>query len=144
MRLWTLHPRHLDPVGLVALWREALLAQAVLHGKTRGYRHHPQLERFRAAPDPVSAICAYLRAVQEEAAGRGYNFNPSLVLGSPCEVPLPETLGQLEYEWQHLGAKLQARNPAWRTAHFEGRDPSPHPLFTLIEGPVQPWEKRGD
>ena len=41
------------PQGLVALWREALLARAVLRGKTRGYRHHPQLHRFRASATPV-------------------------------------------------------------------------------------------
>ncbi|MDI6747818.1 MAG: pyrimidine dimer DNA glycosylase/endonuclease V [Rhodocyclaceae bacterium] len=41
MRLWTLHPRYLDARGLVALWREARLAQAVLGGKTRGYTHTP-------------------------------------------------------------------------------------------------------
>ena len=41
MRLWTLHPQYLDPRGLVALWREALLAQKVLLGRTRGYRAHP-------------------------------------------------------------------------------------------------------
>ncbi|WP_338140756.1 pyrimidine dimer DNA glycosylase/endonuclease V [Candidatus Nitrotoga sp. 1052] len=28
MRLWTLHPCYLDSRGLVALWREALLAQS--------------------------------------------------------------------------------------------------------------------
>jgi hypothetical protein len=32
MRLWTLHPQYLDPRGLVALWRVALLAQQVLLG----------------------------------------------------------------------------------------------------------------
>ncbi|HEU5178767.1 MAG TPA: pyrimidine dimer DNA glycosylase/endonuclease V, partial [Burkholderiales bacterium] len=32
MRLWSLHPKYLDARGLVALWREALLAQAVLRG----------------------------------------------------------------------------------------------------------------
>ena len=52
MRLWTLHPRYLDARGLVALWREALLAQKVLRGKTRGYRAHPQLQRFREQADP--------------------------------------------------------------------------------------------
>jgi hypothetical protein len=36
MRLWTLHPKYLDARGLVALWREALLAQKVLRGATRG------------------------------------------------------------------------------------------------------------
>jgi hypothetical protein len=33
MRLWSLHPEYLDANGLVALWREALLAQAFLQGK---------------------------------------------------------------------------------------------------------------
>ncbi|HKX52383.1 MAG TPA: pyrimidine dimer DNA glycosylase/endonuclease V [Nitrosospira sp.] len=37
MRLWTLHPRYLDTKGLVAAWREALLAQKVLSGLTSGY-----------------------------------------------------------------------------------------------------------
>jgi hypothetical protein len=65
MRLWTLHPKYLDAQGLVALWREGLLAQKVLRGRTRGYRHHPQLARFRAQADPVASIARYLRAVQE-------------------------------------------------------------------------------
>ena len=43
MRLWSIHPRYLDSMGLVALWREALLAQAVLRGETKGYKFHPQL-----------------------------------------------------------------------------------------------------
>jgi hypothetical protein len=29
-RIWSLHPKYLDARGLVALWREGLLAQAVL------------------------------------------------------------------------------------------------------------------
>ena len=37
MRLWTIHPRYLDSRGLVALWRESLLARAVLRSQTRGY-----------------------------------------------------------------------------------------------------------
>jgi hypothetical protein len=46
MRLWSVHPRYLDRQGLTAAWREALLAQKVLTGTTRGYRNHPQLVRF--------------------------------------------------------------------------------------------------
>jgi hypothetical protein len=56
MRLWSLHPCYLDRQGLLALWREALLAQKMLQGQTRGYRFHPQLERFRAQSDPSAAI----------------------------------------------------------------------------------------
>lgn len=74
MHLWSVHPRHLDTRGLVALWREALLAQAVLRGRTNGYLHHPQLQRFRAQPSPLGAIADYLRGVHAEAVGRGYAF----------------------------------------------------------------------
>ena len=82
MRLWTLHPRHLDAAGLVALWREALLAQAVLLGRTRGYTRHPQLERFRTAADPVAAIAGYLRVVADEAKARGYAFNAARIVSA--------------------------------------------------------------
>ena len=63
MRLWTLHPKYLDAQGLVALWREGLLARAVLRGMTKGYRHHPQLQRFRAHASPRAAINLYLEGV---------------------------------------------------------------------------------
>ena len=38
MRLWSIHPKYLGTKGLVALWREALLAQKVLQGNTKGYK----------------------------------------------------------------------------------------------------------
>lgn len=38
MRLWVSHPKYLDCKGLVALWRESLLARKVLKGKTKGWR----------------------------------------------------------------------------------------------------------
>ncbi|MFZ2406304.1 MAG: pyrimidine dimer DNA glycosylase/endonuclease V [Methylobacter sp.] len=47
-------------MGLLALWREALLAQKVLRGESRGYRHHPQLARFRELVDPrLSKLAHY-------------------------------------------------------------------------------------
>jgi hypothetical protein len=142
LRLWTLHPRHLDARGLVALWREALLAQAVLRGRTRGYRHHPQLERFQALEDPVAGICAYLRAIHEEAAARGYSFDASRIGRSrPFKRRLSETRGQLLYEWEHLAAKLRRRDRRWHARH-RGAGPTPHPLFRIVAGPVRSWERR--
>src|SRR5579862_7847425 len=106
MRLWSLHPKHLDAKGLVALWREGLLARAVLRGKTAGYRRHPQLERFRRCPAPVAAVDAYLREVLREAAARGYDFNGGK-LGPVRRVRRqPVRAGQLAYEWAHLLRKL--------------------------------------
>lgn len=142
MRLWTLHPRYLDPRGLVALWREALLAQQVLLGRTRGYRAHPQLTRFRARPDPAAAIAVYLEGVLAEAAVRGYRFDAAKI-GSPgATEKIAETEGQLRYEWEHLRAKLAARDPARHALLRRVRSPEPHPLFTIVPGPVRDWERR--
>ncbi len=141
MRLWTLHPKYLDAKGLVALWREALLAQAVVLGRTRGYRHHPQLHRFLAAPVPAAALASYLAAVHTEAVARGYHFDVTKINPSRLAGRLPETRGQLRHEWAHLRRKLRARDPVrWRATAAVAR-PAPHPLFRLVAGGVRPWEK---
>ena len=142
MRLWTLHPRHLDAAGLVALWREALLAQAVLLGRTRGYTRHPQLQRFQAAADPTAFIGAYLRAVAAEATARGYSFDAARIVAPERAVPrLPETKGQLLHEWEHLGRKLQRRSPAWYRDRVAGVQPTAHPLFRIVAGGIRDWER---
>jgi Pyrimidine dimer DNA glycosylase len=143
MRLWTLHPRYLDARGLVALWREGLLAKHVLAGKTRGYRHHPQLARFQAHRSPGAAIDAYLAGVLAEACRRGYRFDADKLDGRRVTRPLAESRGQLRYEWAHLLAKLGARDPARFEALRRLRAPRPHPLFRLVPGPVRDWERRG-
>ncbi|MBI5773391.1 MAG: DNA lyase [Verrucomicrobia bacterium] len=140
MRVWTLHPKHLDPKGLVALWREALLAQKVLRGATRGYRHHPQLARFRARRDPVAAIAAYLRAVADEARRRGYGFDEGKIAAGGGRAKIPATRGQLLYEWQHLLRKLRQRDPAKHRELLKAREPAAHPLFRIVPGKIEPWE----
>ncbi len=143
MRLWSLHPRYLDGRGLVALWREGLLAQAVLAGRTRGYRHHPQLERFRAMPEPLAAIADYLRAVVAEGSRRGYRFDGTRIGRATGSPPLPVTDGQLLFEWRHLRSKVALRDPAWlaRLVLPLGALPDPHPLFVVRSGPVADWER---
>ncbi|MBC8094345.1 MAG: DNA lyase [Akkermansiaceae bacterium] len=141
MRLWTLHPQYLDARGLVALWREGLLAQKVLQGATRGYKHHPQLARFRAQPNPISAIAAYLRAVWQEAARREYNFDGSKIGTQRAKVVMLETSGQLLYEWQHLKAKLKRRDAKRFAVCSIIPKPKPHPLFKITKGPVRDWER---
>lgn len=140
MRLWTVHPRYLDTKGLLALWREGLLAQAVLRGATRGYRHHPQLRRFRATPDPPAAVAAYLRAVYEEADARGYSFDAGKIGAPEFEGRIRCTRGQLLYEWGHLKGKLRARD-ARRYEEIERLEvPRAHPVFEIVEGGVEDWE----
>ena len=141
MRIWTLHPKYLDPQGLVALWREALLARAVLRGETKGYRHHPQLQRFQAMAAPRSAINAYLAAVLLEAEARGYSFNSSKVGPLRGRSRIACTTGQLDYEWQHLRRKLKARSPLYFRRWRDIETPEPHPLFSIRPGPVETWER---
>ncbi|TAK98684.1 MAG: DNA lyase [Verrucomicrobia bacterium] len=140
MRLWTIHPKHLDAKGLVALWREALLAQKVLRGATRGYQHHPQLTRFRETTNPSAAISTYLRSVHEEATRRGYEFNASKIGAGKFRRKISETRGQLLYEWAHLRRKLKRRDPPRYRASLKVK-PSAHPLFRIVRGGVRQWEK---
>ena len=142
MRLWTLHPRYLDSKGLVAAWREALLAQKVLSGGTRGYRNHPQLRRFRAAGDATAAIAAFLRELAAEATRRGYKFDATKIAASGIACKIPETRGQLNYEWAHLKRKLRTRAPVIARRLRDVAKPEPHPLFIIIPGEVRDWEKR--
>ncbi|MFJ6415309.1 pyrimidine dimer DNA glycosylase/endonuclease V [Paeniglutamicibacter sp. NPDC091659] len=144
MRLWSLHPRYLDTKGLLACWRETLLAQKVLAGGTTGYRNHPQLERFRATADPLATVGTYLEILALEADARGYNFNRGLILRPPLESEeprLPVTSGQVAYEREHLLAKLAVRD-SHREAMLAAEDPPAlHPLFEAVPGDIESWER---
>jgi hypothetical protein len=142
MRLWSLHPKYLDAQGLVALWRETLLAQAILRGETRGYRSHPQLDRFKSHSAPLSAMSLYLKAIHAEAESRGYSFDKSKIRPARKQVMLFVTSGQMEYEWSHLLAKLKVRNPALYQKWRETEAPAPHPLFKVRAGEVESWERQ--
>lgn len=141
MRLWSIHPRHLDARGLVALWREGLLARAVLAGATTGYRHHPQLDRFRERTNPVAAIDSYLSRVFDEACERRYKFDASRIRYRKCRHgSLVVASGQVEYEWAHLLAKLKVRDRLRWTGERQC-SPEPHPCFRVVGGPVANWER---
>lgn len=171
MRIWSLHPCLLDRRALVACWRETLLAQKVLRGLTRGYTNHPQLIRFRAHPQPLEAVAAYLSGLADEADARGYSFNRVLIgageegagensagknsagkaenpYASVVRIPVP--LGQLEYELAFLRHKVAGRDPEWehqlreRLATLGELAACAHPLFELIPGAIEPWEKTKD
>lgn len=141
MRLWSLHPRYLDPQGLVALWRETLLAQAVLRGQTRGYRNHPQLDRFKDHAAPLAAMSLYLHGIHAEASARGYAFDKSKIKPARQRVTLAVTRGQMLYEWEHLLAKLKARNPDLYRQWRDTPEPDAHPMFTVRAGEIEAWER---
>ena len=141
MRLWSLHPSYLDRAGLLALWREALLAQAVLAGRTRGYLHHPQLNRFREQADPAGAVAAYLEAVREEAGRRGYRFDGTKIAPRCGAGTVPVTAGQLAYEGEHLRGKLLKRDLGAAQRLPACGEVEPHPLFVVVAGGIAGWEK---
>ena len=176
MRIWSLHPCLLDRRALVACWRETLLAQKVLRGLTRGYTNHPQLIRFRAHPQPLEAVAAYLSGLADEADARGYSFNRALIgageddagensagkngtdknCADKAENPyasvalIPVPLGQLEYELAFLQHKVAGRAPEWeqrlseRLAARGELAARAHPLFEVVPGAIEPWEKTKD
>lgn len=139
MRIWSIHPEYLDTKGLVALWRESLLAKKVLEGNTKGYKNHPQLVRFRSDKAPLERINQYLSIVFKESVARGYNFDSSKI-GKFSNSNMNVTRGQVEYERTHLLKKLKLRNPQkYKTLQnlipFET-----HPMFIVVEGEIEDWE----
>ena len=140
MRLWTVHPRYLDVKGLTAAWREALLAQKVLKGETRGYTRHPQLTRFRGHRRPLEAIAAYLHGIAREAQRRGYRFDVSRISNRGLKARMSESRDQLLYEWEHLRAKLRVRAPQLYRQLEAVAVPRAHPLFRIHSGAIGEWE----
>jgi hypothetical protein len=143
MRLWSIHPKYLDAKGLVALWRESLLAQAVLARETSGYRNHPQLDRFRQSSAPLGAISTYLWGVYQESLQRGYDFDISKISQRVGRQRLPVTRGQLAYEIEHLQHKLEARDETAYNKIKAVRVIKAHPMFSVVAGKVEDWEKIG-
>jgi len=142
MRLWSLHPEYLDVRGLVALWREGLLARKVLQQQTKGYKNHPQLCRFNAHLQPLAAIDCYLRYIYEEAVRRGYRFDASKI-GHKQQCPkITLTKEQLRHELNHLKTKLKMRDPARYKKILAVKKPRAHPLFKMIAGGIETWEKK--
>lgn len=142
MRLWSLHPQYLDRIGLVALWREGLLAQAVLQGKTKGYTRHPQLKRFLEHTDPLEVIGIYLWHVCQEAKTRGYHFSfDKIVKPSDAVKCLSVARGQLGYEFKHLINKTEQRAAAWHQTLFKIKRIHAHPIFHIVAGDIAEWER---
>ncbi len=141
MRIWSLHPKYLDSKGLVALWRETLLAKKVLAGKTRGYKNHPQLQRFKESANPIESINYYLSEVYNEASRRDYNFDRKKIDWKFKAVKLPVTNGQMKYEIIHLLTKLKKRDRKRYNELILIKKFAAHPIFKIKKGAIEEWEK---
>jgi hypothetical protein len=141
MRLWSLHPKYLDSKGLVALWRESLLAKHVLEGKTKGYISHPQLNRFKKAKYPIDLINEYLSEVYYEALRRNFNFDKRTINWTFKRSEVPVTTGQLKYEIEHLLSKLEKRDYEKYKELKSKLVFESHPIFKLVNGEIEEWER---
>lgn len=148
MRLWSISCHYLDQQGLCGLWRESLLCQAVLLGQTKGYKNHPQLDRWKKLNKPIEAIGHYLMTIHEEGLKRGYKFNFGKIVhrGGLRHDILTVTTEQIKYEWKHLENKLNNRHSQ---TQFDlnciytnyGKNIESNPIFNLIEGKIEDWER---
>jgi hypothetical protein len=141
MRLWTLPPQYLDAKGLIAVWREGLLARKVLQGRTRGYTHHPQLVRFRAQKNPVGSIDRYLHAICEEASRRGYSFHRDKLGRNRPVSRITVTTQQLAFELGHLKKKLWKRDRSRFQSLGRSKTVHAHPSFRIVRGGIEKWER---
>ncbi|MDM1523275.1 pyrimidine dimer DNA glycosylase/endonuclease V [Empedobacter stercoris] len=140
MRIWSVHPKYLDAKGIVALWRETLLAKNVLVGNTKGYKNHPQLSRFKSVEKPIEAINQYLAEVWDEATQRGYNFDRNKIDFDFKKIKIEVTTGQMQYEFNHLLKKLEQRDPK-QFKQFENlKMVDCAEIFEVKEGEIEKWE----
>jgi hypothetical protein len=140
MRIWSLHPKYLDAKGLVALWRESLLAKQVLEGKTKGYKNHPQLIRFKNSGNAVDCINQYLTSVYACSLERGYHFDKNKVNSAFVPTKLTVTDKQIKFELKHLLKKLEARDPERFDKLSLNIKIDANPLFRIIDGEIEDWE----
>ena len=140
MRIWSVHPKYLDAKGIVALWRETLLAKNVLEGNTKGYKNHPQLNRFKAEENPLEAINQYLAEVWNEATRRGYNFDRNKIDFDFKKIKIEVTIGQMQYEFNHLLKKLEQREPERYKQFAKLKMVDCAEIFDVKEGEIEKWE----
>ena len=142
MRLWSIHPKYLDTTGLVAVWREGLLAKKVLEGKTKGYKNHPQLIRFINSEIALESINQYLYGIYEESTIRKYNFDKSKLYEiNSKRVELTVNTKQIEYEFELLKSKLKKRDLNKYNEMSNITVIELHPIFIRITGDIENWEK---
>ena len=143
MRIWSIHPKYLDSSGLVACWRETLLAKNVLLGLTKGYKSHPQLLRFKNLESPIDYINNYLNELYIESKKRNYNFSFEKigVLKNNLKK-LPINSGQIFYEFEHLLNKLKIRDLKKYNEIKNIKNIDCNNIFKTIPGDVEFWEKQ--
>ena len=129
MRLWIVHPKYLDCKGLVALWRESLLARKVLKGRTMGWRHHPQLNKFRTHNNPPVAVNTYLLYILNESRNRCYKFDKRKIEKKFTRTRIKVKRKDVMEEFEVLKGKLKVRDPERYIRLLKIRKPELNSIF---------------
>ena len=115
----------------------------MLTGLTKGYKNHPQLDRFYAHENALEAVNAYLAGVYKEACARGYKFDAAKV-GEFDERNLAKiavSRGQIEYEFAFLQEKLKSRDIKAYERNLSVKNIEIASIFREVDGGIEPWEK---
>ena len=115
----------------------------MLAGLTKGYKNHPQLDRFYAHENALEAVNAYLAEVYAEGRARGYKFDAAKV-GEFDERNLAKiavSRGQIEYEFAFLQKKLKSRDVKAYERNLSVKNIEIAGVFEEVAGGIEPWEK---
>ncbi len=137
MRLRSIHPKHLDSKGLVALRRESLLAKKVLEWETKWYKNHPQLNRFKEQKNPISAINLYLQHIHIEATNRWFSFEKSKFKIISNLEQIAVTIWQIEFEKQHILKKTKIRDIQKHEELKNSKIIQAHPIFKITKWEIE-------
>lgn len=119
-----------------------MLAQKVLFNRTKGYKKHPQLERFRQHSNALEAIGFYLYEIYKESRIRGYNFKKDKIARINKNIkPVKVSQGQISFEVKHLASKLKKRDRESFSRISKIKRIKLHPLFVSAKGGRESWEK---
>lgn len=141
MRIWSIHPKYLDKIWLVAGWRETLLAKNVLEWNTKWYKNHPQLERFKKLDNPLFWINKYLQELYNEASFRWYKFDKNKFEKIDKNIKIKITSGQIKYEFEHLLKKLEIRDKAKFELIKNIKNIEVCDIFEVVPWEIEIWEK---
>lgn len=149
MRVWSIHPKYCDTPRLNGMWREGLLAKAVIEGTTPkgGYRKHSQAERLKVHPDPVKLINHILYEVWKVAQERGFKYDikklNKRIVDEPLSTKLEVTRGQIEYEFNFMQHKIGAVDTRYKinTEEVRKNGIEVNPCFKIVPGDIMDFEK---
>ena len=144
-RGYTNHPQlirfraHPQPLEAVATYLSGLADEA----DARGYSFNRAL--IGAGEDDAGEHIAGKNDADKSCADKADKNSADKEENTYASVALiPVPLGQLKYELAFLRHKVAGRDPEWEHRLSERLAACAHPLFEVVPGAIEPWEKTKD